>query len=176
MKSGRTAGEALMQAKVELAKEMDRRQGFLDGEDQKTLISFVLFGDPLVGLGSNQTRPKNALRFLAHPKVRAINDFEIGDTDEHEVSEDVLKEVKKMVASYLPGLDEGKVALRKQRHIDNGEETDDITGKKVIPENANRRMVVTMSKHVEHAQHVHHHYAHATLNHQGKIVKLALSK
>ena len=49
MKEGLTAGEALMQAKIGLVKEMTQRQGFLDGEDQKTLISFVLYGDPLVG-------------------------------------------------------------------------------------------------------------------------------
>ncbi|MGD8759553.1 MAG: C25 family cysteine peptidase, partial [Anaerolineales bacterium] len=35
-------GEALRRAKLKLAAEMHRRQGFLDGEDQKTIISFVL--------------------------------------------------------------------------------------------------------------------------------------
>jgi hypothetical protein len=44
---GHPAGEALRRAKVFLSAEMDRRQGYLDGEDQKTLVSFVLYGDPL---------------------------------------------------------------------------------------------------------------------------------
>jgi len=44
---GYPAGEALRRAKIYLSTEMDRRQGYLDGEDQKTLISFVLYGDPL---------------------------------------------------------------------------------------------------------------------------------
>ena len=44
---GHPAGEALRRAKIYLSTEMDRRQGYLDGEDQKTLISFVLYGDPL---------------------------------------------------------------------------------------------------------------------------------
>lgn len=44
---GFPAGEALRRAKITLSTEMDRRQGYLDGEDQKTLISFVLYGDPL---------------------------------------------------------------------------------------------------------------------------------
>ncbi len=42
LKDGMPAGEALRQAKIFLASEMDRRQGYLDGLDQKTLISFVL--------------------------------------------------------------------------------------------------------------------------------------
>jgi hypothetical protein len=46
MREGMLAGEALMAAKIDMAREMIRRQGFLDGEDQKTLISFVLYGDP----------------------------------------------------------------------------------------------------------------------------------
>jgi hypothetical protein len=41
-----TIGDALRYAKVSLAKEMQDQQGYLDGEDQKTLISFVLYGDP----------------------------------------------------------------------------------------------------------------------------------
>mgnify|MGYP001081235206 CR=1 FL=1 len=44
---GFPAGEALRQAKIHLASSMSQRQGYLDGEDQKTLISFILFGDPL---------------------------------------------------------------------------------------------------------------------------------
>ncbi len=43
---GMTVGEAFVQAKVDLSREMNKRQGYLDGEDQKTLISFVLYGDP----------------------------------------------------------------------------------------------------------------------------------
>ncbi|MCX6071751.1 MAG: C25 family cysteine peptidase, partial [Chloroflexi bacterium] len=45
--AGLPAGEALRRAKLDLAAEMVKRQGYLDGEDQKTLISFVLYGDPL---------------------------------------------------------------------------------------------------------------------------------
>jgi hypothetical protein len=47
LSAGLPAGEALRRAKTDLATEMVKRQGYLDGEDQKTLISFVLYGDPL---------------------------------------------------------------------------------------------------------------------------------
>jgi hypothetical protein len=44
---GFPAGEALRQAKIEMIRQMDQEQGYLDGQDQKTLLSFNLFGDPL---------------------------------------------------------------------------------------------------------------------------------
>lgn len=47
-----TVGEALRYAKVNLAQEMQERQGYLDGEDQKALISFVLYGDPSLPAGA----------------------------------------------------------------------------------------------------------------------------
>jgi len=55
------AGESLRRAKLQLAAEMHRRQGYLDGEDQKTLISFVLFGDPLFNPGIQLAHPGQKL-------------------------------------------------------------------------------------------------------------------
>ena len=39
-------GDALLNAKIDYAKRQIRRQGFLDEDDQKTLLEFVLYGDP----------------------------------------------------------------------------------------------------------------------------------
>lgn len=47
---GMTFGEALMKAKQHFAKEMIGRQGNLDETDQKTLLEFLLFGDPSLKL------------------------------------------------------------------------------------------------------------------------------
>lgn len=46
VKQGLTVGESLMNAKVDFARKVLRRQGFLDDDDQKTLLQFVLYGDP----------------------------------------------------------------------------------------------------------------------------------
>ena len=46
VKEGMPFGQALMEAKVSLAQEMIRRYGGLDGDDEKTLLEFVLYGDP----------------------------------------------------------------------------------------------------------------------------------
>lgn len=47
---GQRLGDALLQAKVGFTQEIYRRQGYLDGDDIKTLLEFVLYGDPLLGL------------------------------------------------------------------------------------------------------------------------------
>ncbi len=44
--SALTVGQALMAAKVRYARDMMAYQGYLDLDDQKTLLSFHLFGDP----------------------------------------------------------------------------------------------------------------------------------
>jgi hypothetical protein len=41
-----TLGESFKNAKLDFARKVLRRQGFLDDDDQKTLLQFVLYGDP----------------------------------------------------------------------------------------------------------------------------------
>ncbi len=50
LKQGLTVGEAFKNAKIDFARKMIRRHGFLDDDDQKTLLQFVLYGDPLLKL------------------------------------------------------------------------------------------------------------------------------
>ncbi len=65
-------GVALQQAKLELAETLMRRTGFLEVEEQKTLTSFVLYGDPALPL---LRRPPHAdveaLRRLAAKATRS---------------------------------------------------------------------------------------------------------
>ena len=65
-------GPAFTKAKVEFVREMNRRQGYLDGEDQKTLISFVLFGDPLVAYDHQEAISKTYSRDTLRPVVKTI--------------------------------------------------------------------------------------------------------
>lgn len=46
LKQGMTTGESSRNAKQDFARKMLRQQGFLDEDDQKTLLQFVLYGDP----------------------------------------------------------------------------------------------------------------------------------
>jgi hypothetical protein len=47
---GLSIGDALRRAKSLFLRDIAEKQGYLDGEDQKALISFVLYGDPSLGL------------------------------------------------------------------------------------------------------------------------------
>jgi len=49
VKMGIPFGIALRNAKVDFAKTMIKKQGFLDGDDKKTLLEFQLYGDPSLG-------------------------------------------------------------------------------------------------------------------------------
>ncbi len=50
VRQGLTIGESLKNAKLDFARKSLRRQGFLDDDDQKTLLQFVLYGDPTLRL------------------------------------------------------------------------------------------------------------------------------
>lgn len=51
LKQGLTAGESFRNAKVDFARKALRQHGFLDEDDRKTLLQFVLYGDPLARSG-----------------------------------------------------------------------------------------------------------------------------
>jgi tetratricopeptide (TPR) repeat protein len=180
LKSGCMAGEALMKAKVELAKEMNRRQGFLDGEDQKTLISFVFYGDPLVTYTTvNQSKSKGIQRSLNHFSVKTVSDKKTSDSIPAGISKQMLREVKQIVESYLPGLDDAEVVISQEHETSDGENqtataTENGTETKTVT--ANGRVVVTISKKVRVKEYVHKRYARATLDENGKVIKLAVSR
>jgi tetratricopeptide (TPR) repeat protein len=117
LKQGSSAGEALRRAKVSLAREMHRRQGYLDGEDQKTLISFVLYGDPLsqplgqIHQAKGAHRPA-VIRPLRPPRsVKTICDRARQEDMENPVPQEVVDNVKSIVEQYLPGMQGAQVAL-----------------------------------------------------------------
>ncbi len=58
IKQGLTVGESLKNAKVDFARKVLRRQGFLDDDDQKTLLQFVLYGDPTSRLSTHEERQR----------------------------------------------------------------------------------------------------------------------
>ncbi|MGB9722194.1 MAG: hypothetical protein ACPL28_12040 [bacterium] len=50
LKQGLVVGEAFKNAKIDFARKKIRLHGFLDDDDQKTLLQFVLYGNPLLRL------------------------------------------------------------------------------------------------------------------------------
>ncbi len=104
VKNGIPVGEAVRNAKVMIAQEMTKMQGFLDGEDQKTLISFVLYGDPLLVLASGKKMDKKVNRDRVKNPVVTVCQNQLEESKAVKVDARVMAQVKQIVEQYLPGL------------------------------------------------------------------------
>jgi hypothetical protein len=180
LSEGYPAGEALRRAKIQMAREMHRRQGYLDGEDQKTLISFVLYGDPLTQTLPAGKQPKSAFRTLKPPaQVKTVCDRSEESVDTQPLGPEVMDYVKHVVSQYLPGMADAKLALTQEHATCQGEAHSCPTaqiGSKGAPSQLPQRKVVTLSKQVQRGSGLHQHYARLTLDSQGKLVKLVVSR
>ena len=174
---GLTVGEAFLQAKVDLAGEMNKRQGYLDGEDQKTLISFVLYGDPLVSTGAFMSLSKGMMRYKPHQALVMMCDHNDEKTAPQRLPVEIIREVKQIVEPYLPGLEGATVHVNREHTVcDENEATSPEATAKNHPSIKRGRLVVTISKKVETNQYTHHHYARVTLDARGKPIKLVVSR
>ena len=185
LQEGFTAGESLRRAKIHLTREMHRRQGFIDAEDQKTLISFVLFGDPLAQPFHTKLSPKisSHLSDDAVPVPTVCERTCEGEAGSS-VSLETILHLKSIVAQYLPGMNDAKVSIfHEHQKCSNlcGKCGSDkqcclsqSTSKNHAPVRSQRR-VVTLSKNFEQAKHIHKQYARLTLDEGGKIVKMVVS-
>lgn len=176
---GFPAGEALRRAKIHLAREMNKRQGYLDGEDQKTLISFVLYGDPLATVASTlvSTQPKNLFQPAFNPgKIKTVCD-KVNLMEKSQVPEDVIAQVKGVVEHHLPGMEGASLTFAQEHTQCKGHEcpTHHLGGK-TNPKSTPSRKVVTLSKQFVREDHTHAQHARITFNAEGKVTKLAVSR
>ncbi len=178
--SGLAVGEALRRAKLKLAGEMHDRQGFLDGEDQKTLIAFVLYGDPLFTPGSVaiSSGPKSVTRSSQRPAVMktacALGGPDLLQADPDSVTADRIRNI---VAKYLPSMSDAECNVHGQHEGCSCEDhccpTQQVGMKTAGTDST---MVVTLSKKVTVGTNVHPRYARVTLDPSGKVTKLAVSR
>ena len=165
---GDAAGYALMRAKLTFAQEMTRKQGFLDGEDQKTLLSFVLYGDPLAAYEGDSKSTK-LVRVKSQPTVKAISDSDLIPTSPNgEMPKKVTAGVKEVIEKYLPGLENAQMKVVKSKigsYGGNNKSTKDD------------RYFVTLEKSIqENPETTHHHFARMTFDKRGKLVKFSTSR
>jgi hypothetical protein len=189
LREGLPAGEALRRAKIALAREMHTRQGYLDGEDQKTLISFVLYGDPLAVPVGMETSAKSVLRAARAPmNLKTVCDLSHEEDAAEPVPQEIISFVKGVVEQYLPGMQGANLTMSLE-HLDCESNHPERQTKASAPRNISRkdppaarqhfqlaRKVITLSKDVPQPTHIHHHYARLTLDAQGKLVKLVVSR
>lgn len=184
VRQGVPAGEALRRAKVALAREMHRRQGYLDGEDQKTLISFVHYGDPLAQPVEPGRLPKSILRPLKPPKgLKTVCERARPEDVTNPAPPEVTASVRKIVEQYLPGMQGARLDYCPVHTQCSGEghtcPTAQLSPKSspVQPADAQPdRSVVVLSKQVQMASHVHNLYARLTLDENNRLIKLVVSR
>ena len=180
LKDGYPAGESLRRAKINLAKEMVKRQGYLDGEDQKTLISFVLYGDPLsqsIPTNYQTTFDKAKFGSVYNPnKIKTVCDK--GNTIQtDQVPADIIKQVKGIVENYLPGMEDAKITFAHEHiHCEGHECPTPYLNSKSVPQSSPSRKVITLSKQIENDSHKHAKHVRITINSEGKVTKLAVSR
>ena len=180
LKAGYTTGEALRLAKVNLAHEMTTRQGYLDGEDQKTIISFILYGDPLshFRIGNNSHKSITRLNNIREMPA-TICDKASGMTTTIPINPEDNEYVKNLVKQYLPGMVNADLSCTSERaecHAENHTcPTSQLQGKSVIDTTPSRK-VVTLHKATRNTYHMHNQYARLTLDENGNLVKLVVSR
>ncbi|MFN2199299.1 MAG: C25 family cysteine peptidase [Anaerolineales bacterium] len=171
-------GEALRRAKIELIQEMDRRQGYLDGEDQKTIISFVLYGDPLFNPIHAERQAKEILRPLEKPEIHVTCEKPSSTVDQP-ITEQTERIVKRMVKQYLPGMQQAHISINQLKGVcaegDHKCATSQLhLMQKSKVESGSR--VVMMSKSIQNHHHVHHQFARMTIDDQGRVLKISVSR
>ncbi|MBN1814199.1 MAG: hypothetical protein JXA14_20340, partial [Anaerolineae bacterium] len=177
VQTGLTVGEALKVAKINLAKELQERQGYLDGEDQKTLISFVLYGDPSLSVVQpgralqSQAAGKIACPPLICQKKRAFQ--------KERVSEEVIATIKRQVETDLPYMAQAKVRAAPLT-VCNGN-CDHRCGLSCSTVKATKNHVgkwaFILEKDISSEDNrAHHQVLKITTDESGRILKMAMSK
>jgi Flp pilus assembly protein TadD len=110
---GEGLGDALLQAKIDFTREMYSRQGYLDGDDMKTLLEFVLYGDPLAALGTFSV-PSEAHGSTEAPAPPVLCSRHAKAVALHQLSGDLVARVRRSLSWLQQGEAVGnvEVALR----------------------------------------------------------------
>jgi len=173
LREGFTAGEAFLRAKNGFIKVMNERQGFLDGEDQKTLISFVLFGDTLFSINPAITRMINTEKASATEITKFVS-----DKDGHRMPQDSVPGIKidtirDIVKGYLPGIQTHDLRIQEQHVIAKSQSM--ISDNKGL-ENRKTFYQMQFTKQLEISGGRINQFVRVTLDEGGKIIKMAVSR
>ncbi len=114
--TGMPVGMALHFARLEFAQTMYDRQGFLDDVDMKTLIEFILLGDPWATMKGGMAQPtirhttstgSMQLRVVARvPKtVRRML------LTERDISPEMLRHARSVLEQYVPSSQSGRMSI-----------------------------------------------------------------
>lgn len=177
--AGIATGQALYQARLDFIMEMQKRQGYLDGEDQKTLISFVMYGNPFATVRSASSQVKTIHRQVISSDVCPVCTKDFEDELPKRMGEETMAKIKQAVEPYLPGLNNIQMHYSRVHMECNGKNHVCPTSEihlKGKPQARSGKMVVSISKAVTNSNRTHPHFARVTLDGKGKMVKLSVSR
>jgi hypothetical protein len=176
VRTGLTVGDALKVAKINLARELQDRQGYLDGEDQKTLISFVLYGDPALSV----VQPGRALQGQAGAKIacpplicQKKRTFQKGH-----VSADAIATIKRQVEADLPYMAQARVRAAPLTACNGScDHRCGLSCGTVKAKTHAGKWAFILEKDIPSEDHRYHHQViKITTNESGHIIKMAMSK
>lgn len=178
IQQGVSVGYALMRSKMSIAQNMTETQGYLDGEDQKTILSFVLYGDPLASKDALKRYTKPMIRPGKNPAMKTISDSrEELVVSADQMPEEIIDKVRKVISDYLPGLDDATVTLNPQLtnfNLDSARMRTRKTTKNGATES--QRYVVTLKKSYMLDSVNHDSFARVTFDQRGEMIKLSASR
>jgi hypothetical protein len=158
---------------------MTQRQGYLDGEDQKTLQSFVLYGDPLGFLEPNIYVDKN-LRVQGEDQwqINAFSDSDGVLSKSPRVSDTKASEISEMVQSYIPRIDHADIKIREHqvKVIKFLDRSKGENGTRATEETIRKFTQVQYSQKTQGIREVHQQFIRITLDDSEKVVKFAVSR
>jgi hypothetical protein len=107
------------------------------------------------------------------PVIKTVCDRTEMSIENDPVATKMVLQAKALVKDYLPGLDYAEVKINQQ----SARLQKSITvGNKDSNYSQPNRVVVSFSKQISQAEKVHRQYARVTLDQQGKMIKLAVSR
>jgi hypothetical protein len=169
-------GEALKYAKVNLTRAMQDFQGYLDGEDQKTLVSFVLYGDP--SLPATAFWGGAARRVVSKALCPPLVCQRKARLQKSAVSDELIAAVKSSVEASLPHMAQARVHASPLAICsgDCGRRCAFARGAAKVARGQRGNWAFTLEKDIVNGEGTHRQVVKATVDEKGRILKLAVSK
>jgi len=168
--TGISCGEAFRRARKNLATEIESSNGSLDGEVQKTLLSFVFFGDPLYAVDDRaditdrMQRAKSSRNYeLAREKLdsKVAIDFAM--------AKKIYSEVNQMYNRNIVSDEFSTFTIQKQIiNRKSGGDLDDVE--------KSLNYVIVYSKDTRVGNMLDRLITRVTVNREGKIIKVSFSR
>ncbi len=174
---GLPIGQALQWAKLSFANDLMNRQGYLDSEDQKTLLTFNLFGDPTLAIEGQKPIWDKLPQSATVRKSLAVCCQHSAHQAATDVPGDLMQQVQSQISHRLPWLAPKQVRVS-QQVLCNGQCTGSCHSGAVAHTAAPvaNRYVFTVSGAPEGDGLRGPFIAKITVDHKGTILKMAVSK